>query len=323
MSTDRDTTRIVRSWLEEGPTVLPDRVLDAVLDQVPATRQRRALWPAWRLLPMNTPLRLAGGIAAVAVVAVLGFALLSGPGGLVGTGQTPGPSPTTRPTPVPSPTPIAVEVTGPSASLDPGTYVFSDAGKVDTTSVATGRFTFTVPAGWSQANGFVTKHTEGPGEVLLTTWIVTDVYADVCHWQGTMVRAGTTADELVKVLLAQKGRIVSAATDAVIGGQPAKRIEMTVPADLDVSKCDPGAKGSGIVRFWPDPGPDESGGLCCSAVGSTDVVYVIDVAGKPFVVVARHQPGSSQADIAELDGIVASIRIVAPPRPSPSISPSP
>jgi len=37
MSTDRDTTRIVRSWLDEGVTVLPDRVLDAVLDQVPAT----------------------------------------------------------------------------------------------------------------------------------------------------------------------------------------------------------------------------------------------------------------------------------------------
>ena len=47
MSTDRDTTRIVRSWLEEGATALPDRVLDAVLDQVPTTRQRRARWPAW------------------------------------------------------------------------------------------------------------------------------------------------------------------------------------------------------------------------------------------------------------------------------------
>ena len=28
MSTDRETTRIVRSWLEEGVTALPDRVLD-------------------------------------------------------------------------------------------------------------------------------------------------------------------------------------------------------------------------------------------------------------------------------------------------------
>ena len=29
MSSDRDTTRIVRSWLDEGVTALPDRVLDA------------------------------------------------------------------------------------------------------------------------------------------------------------------------------------------------------------------------------------------------------------------------------------------------------
>ena len=54
MSTDRETTRIVRSWLEEGATALPDRVLDAVLDQVPATRQRRARWPAWTFRVMTT-----------------------------------------------------------------------------------------------------------------------------------------------------------------------------------------------------------------------------------------------------------------------------
>ena len=42
MSTDRDVTRIVRSWLDDGATRLPDRVLDQVLDALPATPQRRA-----------------------------------------------------------------------------------------------------------------------------------------------------------------------------------------------------------------------------------------------------------------------------------------
>ena len=41
MNPERDTTRIVRSWLENGVTDLPDRVLDTVLDQLPATPQRR------------------------------------------------------------------------------------------------------------------------------------------------------------------------------------------------------------------------------------------------------------------------------------------
>ena len=56
MHTDRDTTRLVRSWLEEGATALPDRVLDAVLDQVPATPQRRSWWPARRSADMNNRL---------------------------------------------------------------------------------------------------------------------------------------------------------------------------------------------------------------------------------------------------------------------------
>ena len=42
MTTDRETTRIVRSWLQLGVDRLPERVLDAVLDVLPATPQRRS-----------------------------------------------------------------------------------------------------------------------------------------------------------------------------------------------------------------------------------------------------------------------------------------
>ena len=48
MSTERDINRIVRSWMEEGVTALPDRVLDAVLDQIPATPSAGPGWPARR-----------------------------------------------------------------------------------------------------------------------------------------------------------------------------------------------------------------------------------------------------------------------------------
>ena len=84
MSTDRETTRIVRSWLEEGVTALPDRVLDTVLDQVPATPQRRPWWPTWRSNRMNTYTKLLAGAAAALVVAVVGYQFLprgGGPGG--------------------------------------------------------------------------------------------------------------------------------------------------------------------------------------------------------------------------------------------------
>jgi hypothetical protein len=90
MSTDRETTRLVRSWLEEGVTRLPDRVLDAVLDRVPATPQRRSGWSAWRSYRMNTYARLAAVAAVVVLVAVVGYRFLPGNDGVGG----PGPSPT-------------------------------------------------------------------------------------------------------------------------------------------------------------------------------------------------------------------------------------
>jgi hypothetical protein len=88
MSTDRDLTGIVRSWLDDGVTRLPDRVLDAVLDQVPATRQRRAWWPAWRFREMTISMKLILAVAAVIVVAVVGANILPRQGGVGGPAPT-------------------------------------------------------------------------------------------------------------------------------------------------------------------------------------------------------------------------------------------
>ena len=107
MSAERDETRIVRSWLEEGVTVLPDRVLDAVLDQVPATHQRRAGWLARRFPPMNTSFRIALATAVVVIAAIFGIRFLGNPNN-IGT-----PSETATPTPNPLPD---------GGQLEPGTY---------------------------------------------------------------------------------------------------------------------------------------------------------------------------------------------------------
>ena len=299
MSTDRDVTRIVRSWLEEGVTALPDRVLDTVLDQLPATPQRRAPWPVRRLLDMHIPARLAVAAAVVALVAVVGAIAIPRGGGVA----APQPTASPTPAPTPSPSPIPLPSTG---ALAPGTYLL-DVG-TDTPM----RLTFTVPAGWLTDGGFVYKD-PGPGaaspppysvgKLLMVSWVLSHVYTDACHWRGTLVPVGT-ADQFATLLANQKGRTASAPTDVVLGGSTAKRVDLTVPATLDVTKCD-----DGVVRFWPDPGPDESGGLCCGAVGSTDVVYSLSAAGKTYAIVARHQADTSAGDQAELDAIVASIKI--------------
>jgi len=114
VSTDRDITRVVRSWLDEGVTALPDRVLDAVLDQVPTTPQRRSWWPARRFTTLTSYARI-GLIAAVVVLAaVVGIGLYTNPVG--GPGPTAMPSPTPSlmpsPSPLPSPTPVPNPIVG-------------------------------------------------------------------------------------------------------------------------------------------------------------------------------------------------------------------
>jgi hypothetical protein len=90
MSTDHDLDRIVRSWMDEGVTQLPDRVLDLVLDQIPATRQRHGSWLARKFPPMNAYARLGLIAAAAMVVAIVGIGLF---------GRSPDVGPATSPTP--------------------------------------------------------------------------------------------------------------------------------------------------------------------------------------------------------------------------------
>jgi hypothetical protein len=104
MSTNRDFDRSARAWLAEGPSELADRVLDAALDEVHLTQQRRRLTVPWRLPTMNTPLRLAAAIAIVAVVGYAGLTFLD-PRAAPGTG--PSATPTAAPTPLPTPSPIS------------------------------------------------------------------------------------------------------------------------------------------------------------------------------------------------------------------------
>jgi hypothetical protein len=128
MSSDREATRVVRSWLEEGVTVLPDRVLDAVLDQVPATPQRRSWWPAWRSSDMNTYVKFAIAAAAVLVVAVVGYNVLPGRGGVGGP-----PAPLAKGSFISHGGQIELDATGDGADVT-GSMTYTDVGGEETGS---------------------------------------------------------------------------------------------------------------------------------------------------------------------------------------------
>lgn len=295
MTARRDPDSLLRTYLDDGPIELPDRSYDAVRSQIDHTRQRVVFGP-WRNPLMSNLTRFAIAAAVIAVIAVIGINLLPGGGGIGGPGPTATASPS--PSPSPSPTPVAIKLPA-SGALAAGTYYMENRAFTNVK-----RLTFTLPAGWTVAD-FVAKEAGAPGEVMFGTWVVSHVFTDACKWdKASVVDVGTTVDQLVSALADQKSRTASAATDTTVGGFPAKRIELTVAATLATPTCT-----LGNLRYWPDPGPDFSGGLCCNPTGNIDVIYAVDVAGQRMVIIARHYPGSSSQNLAELQGIVDSIQI--------------
>jgi hypothetical protein len=64
---ENEFDRAARAWLEDGPTRMSDRALLSALEEIHTTRQRRALWPAWRATPVSIFARVATAAVLVAV----------------------------------------------------------------------------------------------------------------------------------------------------------------------------------------------------------------------------------------------------------------
>ena len=102
MNSRREIERVLETWFVDGPTVMPDRVFDAVFDRVERTPQRRLARLHMRLTEMTPRIRLIAAAAAAVIVAVVGYSLI-GRGPEPNIGASPSPS-------VASTTPIAVPV---------------------------------------------------------------------------------------------------------------------------------------------------------------------------------------------------------------------
>ena len=102
----------IADWLENDPHAAPDQALDIVLAAFPSIKQRRAMRAPWRLLDMSSPLKLAFGVAAIAVL--VGGVLFLGP-------WRPAANVAAGPTASPSASPSAVTTTpSPELTSPPG-----------------------------------------------------------------------------------------------------------------------------------------------------------------------------------------------------------
>ena len=136
MTTNKEMERIVRSWLEPGLTTLTDDVLDPVLDQLPATPQRRPCGrrggsPTWSAFA-----KFSLAAAALVVVAIVGLNLLGSPGTSQVGGVPPSPNASHIAAVAPSGSPAPIAPT--SGTIDPGRYRWTSPG---------GDVTFVLPGG--------------------------------------------------------------------------------------------------------------------------------------------------------------------------------
>ena len=298
MRTDRETTRIVRSWLDEGVTALPDRVLDAVLDQVPATRQRRSWWPAWRFADMNTLTKFAIAAAAVVVVAVVGINLLPRSGGDVGGAPTVAPSSTPSPSPSPAASPSPTEAAfPPDGDLAAGKHSMTRNGI---------RLSVTLPtADWRSEMSFFFSKSVGitPEGASLLFWDANPigVFADPCADKKAPPAGTSTADLAAAVSTLPGTELVSGPVDVMVAGRDAKHVVIKVPED---AQC--GEEGREFNLWYP------RADACCSryisARGATMRVWIIEVDGKVIWIDGETYKDAGPGPDQEIQQVIDSIQ---------------
>lgn len=299
MSAERDETRIVRSWLEDGVTALPDRVLDAVLDQLPATPQRRATWwPVRRNRSMTSSMRLVTAAVAVAgIIAIGGYAVLNGPIVPPGTDGSP--------TASASPSPTFMTQLNRSApfKLQAGPYA------VDAKFEAP--FTLNVPKDWTgleHKSGFAllikTWHAGQFGRVpnlaLLGFYKITGVFADPCVDEAPLDPAPQGIDGFVNALRSELGVDAGSVTDTTVGGLPAKTFDLTTSIDYESCPNDPAS-----LWTFNDEGTHT---YRENNTGGRSRLWLVDVHGTLILINAELTELSTNADSDELDRMVDSIQ---------------
>jgi hypothetical protein len=279
MRSDRDTARAVRSWLEDGVTALPDRVLDDVLDRLPATRQRRAWWPRWVLPRLNRATGLGLASAAVLVAAILGVSYLAPGGGVGGLFGEPTPTSTVSPRPLP----------GSEGILAAGTYLVDDPFPV--------RMTFDLPRGWTPC---------GHGEVEVglcagpasgvAFLIVENVVVDPCDPSRATFDppVGPSVEDLAAAISNLPRFESTEPTEIVMGRFNGLQLEVTAPVAVT---CDLGT--------WSTA--ERVNGV---GAGEVNLLRIFDIDGVRVMIAGAHHPGQTpQPTIDEIEQIMDSIRV--------------
>lgn len=302
---------------DEAPPSEPSLLLPAVLARTALTRRRSA----WRIgswwseaTTGRRPLTY-GSTTMSAALRVLAPVALVLAGGWYLVAVAPGPSWGSQALASPTPSPVAMT---PSANLEAGTsYVMKEP-----FLAGSPRMVFTIPgAGWTSVGEYnVGKNVTNSSivasyhDIAMTPWRPDDLVLDPCHWQTGGVfdpPVGPSVDDLATALVEQAAGNAAPPTDVEVGGYRGTRLELWIPDDLDIATCPGGDWGRWL----------EAGAKGGHTYGNRqrDVVYILDIEGIRGVIDTMYLPGVAEADLAELEALVASIRFEWP-APDPSAS---
>jgi hypothetical protein len=307
MNQRSDLDRVLRNWFDDGPTTMPDRVVDVVAHRISVRPQRRS-WRLPRRSPMSPILRWGAAAAAVLVIAVVGYNLLPGNG--IGGPTT---TPTTTPTTGLTATSAAVRPL-PEGNLTAGRYAVQPFGIPDEGLT----IEMTVPDGWDGIGDWALASPDGlagPKGLGLAFLRPAGLFSDPCRWdalgngtwpQAPDVAGGDTVDSLVAALQAQTAYEVSAPVDVTIGGFAGKRVDLDLP-DTDVTRCDaPRDFSTGTYMVF---GASDATGSNLYAQGPDQNwhLWILDLKPSRIVIVVNDYPGTNVLTHGAAEEIVESM----------------
>lgn len=163
----------------------------------------------------------------------------------------------------------------------------------------------TLPEGWTSASWYVTNGGSQSDSIFVGAYPVESVYGDPCQWEGSLPDppVGPTVDDFATALVNQPTR-EGAMTDVTIDGFSGKKVTLSTPSDINFADCD-----LSIFGTWTEAGSEEPSRYS-QGPGQLEDVYILDVDGVRAVLDASYFPErSAAADLAELEGLIASLAI--------------
>jgi hypothetical protein len=169
--------------------------------------------------------------------------------------------------------------------------------------------TVTLPAGWSGLDGWVLRRNGGVDSregIAVALWgAPAFVYGDPCRWADSAVEVEPTVEFMAEALAAQATRDASTPREFVAGEHSGTELELSVPDDADIARCDV-YEGTPYFQSWASA--DGQTARYHQGPGQRDRIRLVDVDGDLLIIDTATWPELPPDLEAELLTVLDSMR---------------